>query len=156
MKIKFILNGKKTVVDVPGGMRLIDLLREKLNLTGTREGCGKGECGACTVLLDGKPVNSCLILAAQVDGRDILTIEGLQKGDSLDPVQRAYIDTAAVQCGFCTSGFILATKSLLNENPDPLDEEIKRGIAGNLCRCTGYAKIFDAVKTAAEYIKEEN
>lgn len=150
MKIKFRLNGRLINADIPGGMRLIDLLREDFNLTGTREGCGKGECGACTVLLDGKPVNSCLVLAAQLKGRAMVTIEGLSDGDTLNPVQRAFLEATAVQCGFCSPGLILAAKSLLDKYPDPSEEQIKRAISGNLCRCTGYSKVFKAIKMASE------
>jgi carbon-monoxide dehydrogenase small subunit len=150
MKIKFRLNGKRVEPDVPGGMRLLDLLREHYNLTGTREGCGKGECGACTVLMNGKPVNSCLVLAAQVQGRKIETIEGLADGEKLHPIQQAFLDSAAVQCGFCSPGLILSAKYLLEKNPHPSEDEIARALSGNLCRCTGYSKIFEAVKVASE------
>ena len=154
MKIKFRLNGRLTNADVPGGMRLLDLFREEFNLTGTREGCGKGECGACTVLMDGKPVNSCLVLAAQLRVRAVVTIEGLSDGDTLNPVQRAFLEAAAVQCGFCSPGLILSAKSLLDKYPDPSEEQIKRAISGNLCRCTGYLPIIKAIAEAALKLKE--
>jgi carbon-monoxide dehydrogenase small subunit len=153
MRLAFKLNGKKTVLDVSGGQRLIDLLRERLYLFGTKEGCGKGECGACTVLLDGDPVCSCLLLSAQVAGRAITTIEGLARGDELHPVQAAFAEAGAVQCGFCTPGIVLAAVALLRENPEPSREEIKKALSGNLCRCTGYKKIFEAVEMAAEAMK---
>ena len=155
MKIRFRLNGETTVCETDGSVRLLDLLREDLHLTGTKEGCGEGECGACTVLLDGKAVNSCLIPAPSVDGKDVTTIEGLSRDGELHPVQRAFIETGAVQCGFCTPGFVVATVALLNETPDPSEEEIRAGLEGNLCRCTGYAKIIEAVKKAAAWMQEE-
>lgn len=129
-------------------MRLLDVLREVLGLTGTKEGCGEGECGACTVLVDGKPVDSCLVLIGQVQGRAITTIEGLSNGKELHPLQQAFIDEGAIQCGYCTPGMILAAKALLDSNPNPGEEEIRRSISGNLCRCTGYQKIIKAVQAA--------
>ncbi len=155
MKIEFHLNGETTVCETDGSVRLLDLLREDLHLTGTKEGCGEGECGACTVLLDGKAVNSCLIPAPSVNGRDVVTIEGLSRDGELHPVQRAFMETGAVQCGFCTPGFVVATVALLSENPDPSEEEIQAGLEGNLCRCTGYAKIIEAVRKAAAWMQEE-
>ncbi len=149
MRITFVLNGRQTTLEVPGSKRLLDLLREDCGLTGVKEGCGKGECGACSILFDGQVANSCLILACQADGHEVITIEGLEKDGELDPVQQAFIDTGAVQCGFCTPGRALAAKALLTENPNPNDEEIKNGLSGNLCRCTGYGKIIAAVKRAA-------
>lgn len=149
MNIKFKLNGKNVAIDAPGGDRLIDILRERLNLVGTKEGCGKGECGACTVLLDNKPVCSCLILASQVNGRKVITIEGVEGDARLRVVQDAFTQTGSVQCGFCTPGMILSAVALLNDNPKPSRDEIKRALSGNLCRCTGYEKIFDAVELAA-------
>jgi len=127
--------------------RLIDFLRDELRLTGTKEGCGEGECGACTVLMDGIAVNSCLILAAAVDGKEIITIEGLG-GKDLDPLQQAFIDAGAVQCGYCTPGMILSAKAVLDKNPEASEKEIREGISGNLCRCTGYDKIVAAIKLA--------
>ncbi|MBN1859633.1 (2Fe-2S)-binding protein [Candidatus Bipolaricaulota bacterium] len=156
MKIQFCLNGETVACDTDGSVRLLDLLREDLHLTGTKEGCGEGECGACTVLLDGKAVNSCLIPAPSVDGKDVVTVEGLSRDGGLHPVQRAFMETGAVQCGFCTPGFIVATVALLNENSDPNDEEIRAGLEGNLCRCTGYAKIIEAVRKAAMWIQAES
>ncbi len=150
MQITFTLNEILTEIDVPGNKRLIDVLRDDLKLTGTKEGCGKGECGACSVMLDGKVVNSCLVLACQVNGHEIITIEGLKKNGELDVLQKAFIDAGAVQCGFCIPGMIMSTKAILNENPDPSEEEIKRGLSGNLCRCTGYKKIIEAVKNVVE------
>ena len=147
--IKFTVNGKKKEVETTTTARLLDLLRDDLHLTGTKEGCGKGECGACTVIMNGELIASCLVLAPQANGAVITTIEGVGDDKCLDPVQEAFIETGAVQCGFCTPGIILAAKKLLEENTYPSEEEIKRGISGNLCRCTGYQKIFDAIKLAA-------
>jgi carbon-monoxide dehydrogenase small subunit len=129
---------------------LIDVLRDNLGLTGTKEGCGLGECGACTVIMDGKAVNSCLVLAAEVDGKQITTIEGLVVEDKLHPVQAAFIEHGGLQCGFCTPGMIMSAKALLDKTPNPSVEEIKRGIAGNFCRCTGYTKIIESIKAAAK------
>jgi carbon-monoxide dehydrogenase small subunit len=134
---------------------LLDVIREDLGLIGTKEGCGLGECGACTVIMDGKTVNSCLVLAIEADGKEITTIEGLTDGDKLHPVQQAFVDEGGLQCGFCTPGMIMSAKVLLDENPNPTDEEIKRGIAGNLCRCTGYTKIIKSIKTASKMIGEK-
>jgi aerobic carbon-monoxide dehydrogenase small subunit len=153
MKLAFRLNGKNTVLDVSGDERLIDLLRERLGLPGTKEGCGKGECGACTVLLDGAPICSCLVLSSQIVGREITTIEGLVRGDELHPVQAAFADAGAVQCGFCTPGIVLSAVALLDKNPEPSRVEIRKALAGNLCRCTGYKKIFEAVELAAKNMK---
>ncbi len=153
--IKFTVNGKKKEVETTTTARLLDLLRDDLHLTGTKEGCGKGECGACTVIMNGELVASCLVLAPQANGAVITTIEGVGDDKCLDPVQEAFIETGAVQCGFCTPGIILATKKLLEENAYPSEEEIKRGISGNLCRCTGYQKIFDAIKLAANRLSKK-
>ena len=155
MKIRFTVNGRKVDREVTADSRLLDLLRDDLHLTGTKEGCGEGECGACTVLIGGKAVNSCLVLAPQADGKDILTVEGLAKGDELHPIQRAFVEKGAVQCGFCTPGFIMSTYALLKENPNPSNEEILTALEGNLCRCTGYTKIIEAVHYAAELMREE-
>ncbi len=155
MKIRFTVNGRKVDREVTADSRLLDLLRDDLHLTGTKEGCGEGECGACTVLIDGKAVNSCLVLAPQADGKDILTVEGLAKGDELHPIQRAFVEKGAVQCGFCTPGFIMSTYALLKESPNPSNEEILTALEGNLCRCTGYTKIIEAVHYAAELMREE-
>jgi len=149
LTIELTINNKKRKVETTTSTRLLDLIRDDLRLTGTKEGCGKGECGACTVIMNGELVASCLILAPQAGGSVITTIEGVGDDKCLDPVQEAFIETGAVQCGFCTPGMILAAKKLLEENPHPTKEEIKRGISGNLCRCTGYQKIFDAIKLAA-------
>jgi len=150
----FIVNGKSYEVIIEPNMLLIDVLRDKLGLTGTKYACGTGDCGACTVLVDGKPALSCLTLAVTVKNKNILTIEGLAKGTTLHPIQQAFIDHGAVQCGFCTPGMILSAKALLDENPTPTREDIKVALAGNLCRCTGYIKIVDAVLDAAERIKK--
>jgi len=155
MKISFKLNGKKITVDTDPMRRLLDVLREDLNLTGTKEGCGKGECGACSVIVNGKIVNSCLFPVGQAEGCEIITIEGLSDGEKLHPIQKAYIEAGAVQCGFCTPGMVLATKVLLDKKKNPTDEEIKEALSGNLCRCTGYAKIIEAVKKARKKIKKK-
>jgi len=146
----FVVNGKPYEVIIEPHMLLIDVLRDKLGLTGTKYACGTGDCGACTVLVEGKPVLSCLTLAMTVRGKDILTIEGLVEGTTLHPIQQAFIDNGAVQCGFCTPGMILSAKALLNENPNPTRDEVEVALAGNLCRCTGYVKIVDAVLAAVE------
>ena len=144
--IRFLINGKEVQVDVPPHWTLLRLLREGLGLTGTKEGCGIGECGACTVLLDGMPVNSCLVLAPKVEGRRVETIEGLGSRDLLHPLQKAFIEHGAIQCGFCTPGMLMASKALLDRNPQPTREEIKEAISGNLCRCTGYQQIIEAIE----------
>jgi len=155
MEIKFKVNGKKVSVDVSPMKRLLDVLREDLGLTGTKEGCAKGECGACSVLVDGKIVASCIYPAGQVDGKKVLTIEGLSRGSKLHPIQKAFVEEGAVQCGFCTPGMVLATKALLDKNVSPDDTEIKEGLSGNLCRCTGYVKIFNAVRKAVKLLKRK-
>ena len=147
--IEFMVNGREAQSSVGGNQTLLELLREHLDLTGTKRGCGSGDCGACTVLIDGQPVNACLVLAAEVDGRDITTIEGLGPDDRLHPLQQAFVDYNAVQCGFCTPGMLLTASALLDENPDPTDEEIRHYLQGNLCRCTGYGKIVQAIQAAA-------
>ncbi|MDD4903027.1 MAG: (2Fe-2S)-binding protein [Candidatus Bipolaricaulis sp.] len=154
MKVRFAVNGRAVTAEVDAETRLLDVLREDLHLTGTKEGCGEGECGACTVLLDGRPVNSCLVLALQIEGADIVTIEGLADGPRLHPIQQAFVDAGAVQCGFCTPGFVLSVYALLRDCPAPSDEEILMALEGNLCRCTGYAKIVDAVRLAAKRLAE--
>lgn len=148
--IEFTLNGENRTLKTTPSTRLLDLIRDDLHLTGTKEGCGKGECGACTVIMNGELVASCLILALQADGAVITTIEGINNEEKLHPIQEAFIETGAVQCGFCIPGMILAAKKILEKNLFPAEEEIKRGISGNICRCTGYQKIFDAVKLAGE------
>ncbi len=153
--IELTINGMKRKVETTHSTRLLDLLRDDLHLIGTKEGCGKGECGACTVIMNGELIASCLVLAPQADGAVITTIEGVGDDKCLDSVQEAFIETGAVQCGFCTPGMILAVKKLLEENPHPNEEEIKRGISGNLCRCTGYQKIFDAIKLAANRLSKK-
>jgi carbon-monoxide dehydrogenase small subunit len=153
MKVEFNLNGRRRRVDVEPNQLLLNLLREELGLTGTKYGCGIGVCGACTVLLDGEPVLSCLTLAVEVDGREVETIEGLGKGERLDPLQEAFMEAGAIQCGFCTPGFIMTAKALLRENPEPTEREIREYLKGNLCRCTGYVNIVKAVKLAAERSK---
>lgn len=149
MKIGFALNGRSRRLEVEPNQLLINLLRNELHLTGTKYGCGIGECGACTVLVDGEPILSCLTLAVEVDGREVVTIEGIAEGGGLDAVQEAFLEEGAVQCGFCTPGFIMATEALLKENPNPSEEEIREYLKGNLCRCTGYVNIIKAVKKAA-------
>jgi len=152
-KVEFLLNGKKTTLEVPSHRLLLDLLRDGIGLTGTKEGCGTGDCGACTVFLNGKPVNSCLVLSGEIDGAELVTIEGLKSGPELHPVQKAFIEDGGVQCGYCTSGMLMMVKSLLDENLNPTEEEIRFALSGNLCRCTGYAKIVLAVKDAAKELR---
>ena len=150
MRISFLLNGRPMEMEVQGERRLLDFLREDLHLTGTKEGCGEGECGACTVILDGKAVHACLTTVGELDNSQLLTIEGLEQNGELDRLQKAFIKKSAVQCGFCTSGMIMSAKALLMENPHPTQEEIKRAIAGNICRCSGYKEIKAAIALAAE------
>jgi carbon-monoxide dehydrogenase small subunit len=149
------VNGDEHHLLVDTRRTLLDVLRDDLGLTGTKNGCGAGECGACTVLLDGEPVNSCLTLAHEAAGRDVLTIEGLSSGGVLHPVQQAFVSQGAIQCGFCTPGMVMTTKALLDRNPDPTREEILAGLRGNLCRCTGYVKIVEAVEVAQCLLAEE-
>jgi len=153
MKINTIINGRPIEADVDEKMRLIDFLRDELNLTGTKEGCSEGECGACTVIMDKRAVTSCTVLAGQIDGCEILTIEGLAKNGELDILQKKFIEYGAVQCGFCTPGFIMSAKALMMNNKNPSLNEIKRAVEGNLCRCTGYIKIIEAIEAA---VKEVN
>ena len=157
MEIKFEVNGTEVCLDVSPMKRLLDVLREDLNLTGTKEGCAKGECGTCSVIVDGKIVASCLYPAGQLTGKKVTTIEGISaescRDGTLHPIQKAFVEEGAVQCGFCTPGMILATKNLLDKNASPSEAEIKEGLSGNLCRCTGYVKIFNAVKKAMKLLK---
>ena len=153
--IKLTINETEYKVEIDGNMRLLDMLRDKLGLVGTMEGCGEGECGACTVIMDGETVNSCLVMAFQADGSNITTIEGLEKNGKLHPVQQAFMDEGAVQCGFCIPGMVLSTKAVIDKNPNPTRDELREGISGNLCRCTGYNKAIDAGERAVKYIEEE-
>ena len=149
MTVSITVNGTPRTFDVPTHHTLLQSLRDQLNLTGTKECCAEGECGACTVLLNGRAVNACLVLAVECDGEDVVTIEGLSANGRLDPVQQAFVETGAVQCGFCIPGMIVAARYLLSSNPHPSADEIKEGLAGNLCRCAGYSRIIDAVALAA-------
>lgn len=153
MKIEFNLNNRKRIVEIQPEELLLDVLRKEFNFKGTKYGCGIGECGACTVIMNGKPVLSCQMLAAVADGQNLETIEGLADGNKLHPMQQAFIDEGAVQCGFCTPGMVLTANALVKENPDPSDEDIKNAIRGNLCRCTGYESIIKAVQTGAKRMK---
>ena len=147
--VRFTLNGETVQAEVEPWWTLLKVIRDTFGLTGTKEGCGYGECGACTVLMDGLAVNSCLVLASQVEGKEIVTIEGLSSRDGeLHPIQKAFMQKGAIQCGFCTPGMILSAKALLDQNRNPTEEEIKKAIVGNLCRCTGYVKIIEAIKDA--------
>lgn len=155
MRIEFTLNGEIIQHFTEPNRTLLTMLREDFDLTGAKEGCGAGECGACTVIMDGEAVNACLVLAVEADGRDIGTIEGLSDGRKLHPLQTAFIGSAALQCGYCTPGMIMTAKVLLDKNPDPTEAEIREGISGNLCRCTGYKKIIEAIQAAADAGKKE-
>ncbi|MEW6667113.1 MAG: (2Fe-2S)-binding protein [Thermodesulfobacteriota bacterium] len=152
-EIKFVLNGKIHELKVSPWRTLLEMLREDLQLTGTKEGCGQGECGSCTVILSGKTVNSCLVLAVEAEGQEITTIEGLAEGGKLHPIQEAFVEQAGMQCGFCTPGMILSAKALLDRNPLPSPAEIREGISGNFCRCTGYTKIIESISAAAQAMK---
>lgn len=145
--LSMTVNNEPIEMAVPGNASLLEVLRDELGLMGVKEGCSEGVCGACTVLMDGQPVRSCITLALEADGSSITTIEGLASGGNLHPIQQAFVDNGAVQCGFCTPGMILSAKALLEKNPNPTDDEIKTALAGNFCRCTGYAKILDAVRS---------
>jgi carbon-monoxide dehydrogenase small subunit len=151
--IQLTVNGEPVEAAVEPNRTLAQLLREDLGLTGTKHGCGLGDCGACTVILNGKPVNSCLVLAVQAAGGEVLTIEGLAENGELHPIQRAFVDHGAIQCGFCTPGMILSAKALLDANPKPTELDIRTAISGNLCRCTGYQKIVQAIQEAAKAIE---
>jgi carbon-monoxide dehydrogenase small subunit len=153
MDIHIKVNGINHQLKVESTSTLLDLLREELGLTGAKDGCGEGECGACTVLLDGKAVNACLVLAGQADGCEVETIEGLSRRGELHPLQQAFLETGAVQCGFCIPGTILSAAALLKKNNRPTDHEIRKALAGNICRCTGYTKIIEAVRSAAEELR---
>ena len=150
MIVRCAVNGEDREVAVEGSESLLFALRERLGLPGSKNACEQGECGSCSVLLDGSLVCACLVLAAQADGHDVVTVEGLAGGDGLHPMQEAFVEAGAVQCGFCTPGLVVAATELLRQNPDPSDDEIREALSGNLCRCTGYAKIFDAVRLVAE------
>jgi carbon-monoxide dehydrogenase small subunit len=148
--LSFMLNGESVDVEIEPHLTLLQLLRDRLELIGIKEGCGMGECGACTVLIDGKAVNSCIFPAMEVDGKSVTTVEGLTDAQgNLHPIQKAFIEFGAIQCGFCTPGMVISAKALLDENPKPTEEEIRNGIAGNLCRCTGYLQIIQAIKAAS-------
>jgi carbon-monoxide dehydrogenase small subunit len=149
-KIRFTINREVKEIEVEPNKTLLKMLREDLDLIGVKEGCGAGECGACTVLVNNKPVNSCLMLAVEVDGKEILTIEGLSDGINLDPLQESFLEHNAIQCGYCTPGMVMSAKALLNRNPHPKEEDVKEALAGNLCRCTGYKRIVDAVLDAVK------
>jgi carbon-monoxide dehydrogenase small subunit len=151
--IQLTVNGEPVEAAVEPNQTLLQFLRDDMGLTGTKHGCGLGDCGACTVIVDGMPVNSCLVLAVQAAGRDVLTIEGLAENGKLHPIQQAFVDTGAIQCGFCSPGMILSAKALLDSNPKPTEHEIRTAISGNLCRCTGYQKIVEAVQEAAKTIE---
>ncbi|MFP4021475.1 MAG: (2Fe-2S)-binding protein [Halanaerobium sp.] len=155
MQIKLTVNGEERELEVTPYTRLLDLLREDLGLTGVKEGCGKGECGACTVIMNGELTASCLVPAPQADQAEILTVEGLGTKDNLHPIQESFVEAGAVQCGYCIPGMILAGKRLLDENPRPTEKEVRYGLSGNICRCTGYAKIIDAVMMAADKLAVE-
>ncbi|NCE64892.1 (2Fe-2S)-binding protein [Pseudoflavonifractor sp. 524-17] len=156
VSVHMTVNGQPVELQVKPYARLLDVLREDLGLTGTKEGCGVGECGACTVLVDGENVNSCLVLASSMEGKSIQTVEGISADESLHPIQQAFLDHHALQCGFCTPGLVMSVKSLLDRNPNPTREEIKTAISGNLCRCTGYQQVIEAAEDAARVMRGEN
>jgi carbon-monoxide dehydrogenase small subunit len=151
--IKLSVNGTAYEFSVKPNATLLDVIREDLGLTGTKEGCGNGECGACTVIIDGKTANSCITLAAEANGKEITTIEGLPQGEKLHPIQEAFVEVGGMQCGFCTPGMVLSAKVLLDAIPSPTEEQIRKGLEGNFCRCTGYTKIIESVKVAAEKVR---
>ena len=152
-QINVEVNSQKYTLTVTSEETLLEVIRNRMSLTGTKEGCGTGDCGACTVIMDGRPVNSCLVLASEADGSKITTVEGLSRGGKMHPLQEAFINEGGVQCGFCSPGMIMSSKALLDRNPAPTEEEIKKALAGNLCRCTGYVKIIKAVKAAARQME---
>lgn len=154
MEISFILNGRPVTIHTEPERRLIDVLREDFFLTGAKEGCGEGECGACTILMDGKAVHACMVLAGQLSGHEILTVEGLAQNGELDIIQRAFVEQVAIQCGYCTPGMIMSTKGLLLQNPDPSEEDIRIALSGNICRCSGYVQIVAAVRQVAKQLRE--
>jgi carbon-monoxide dehydrogenase small subunit len=151
--IRIEVNGDNRAIEVENRRTLLEVIRDDLKLTGTKKMCDMGECGSCTVLLDGVPVNSCLVLAVDADGKKVQTIEGVAHGDDLDPIQEEFIQRGAIQCGFCTPGMILATKAFLAKNPNPTEQEVRTALSGNLCRCTGYVRIVEAVMTSAERLR---
>ncbi len=156
-EVSFVFNGNQMKMSVEDHWTLLHLIREELGYTGTKEGCGSGECGACTVVVDGDAVNSCLYLAMEIDGKELLTIEGLAAGDgTLHPIQKAFVEKGGIQCGFCSPGMILSAKALLDENPNANEDEIKHAIAGNICRCTGYVQIIDSIKSVSGLYQEED
>jgi len=153
INIHLKVNGEDYDLAIKPWATLLEVLREDLGFTGAKEGCGEGECGACTVIMDGKAVNSCIMLAAEAEGKEIITIEGLADGERMHPIQEAFVEIGGLQCGFCTPGMILSTKVLLDANPSPTDAEIRKGLEGNFCRCTGYTKIIESVKYAAQKLR---
>ncbi len=154
INIQLNVNGKDYDLEIEEDLRLIDLLRDRLGFTGTKEGCGEGECGACTVILEGKTVNSCLLLAIQAHGKEITTIEGIGKEDDLHPIQESFLENGAVQCGYCIPGMVLSAKALLDKNKNPTRKDIREAISGNLCRCTGYEKIVDSIEKASKILQQ--
>jgi carbon-monoxide dehydrogenase small subunit len=152
--IKFVINGQSCEVQVKPWRTLLEMIREDLNVTGTKEGCGHGECGSCTVIMGGKTVNSCLVPALEADGQEIVTIEGLSEAGNLHPIQEAFVVHSGMQCGFCTPGMVISAKALLDRNPDPSEKQIREAIAGNFCRCTGYTKIVESISAAARALRE--
>jgi len=152
-RIRFTINGRECELEIKPWQTLLEVLRDDLKLTGTKEGCGEGECGSCTVIMGGRTVNSCLVPAMEADNNEVLTIEGLSLGNKLHPIQEAFVEHSGMQCGFCTPGMIMSAKVLLDEKPDPSHEEIREAISGNLCRCTGYTKIFESISAASQAMK---
>jgi carbon-monoxide dehydrogenase small subunit len=153
-EITFTINGQTQTLSIQPWRTLLEVIREDLQLTGTKEGCGQGECGSCTVIMGGKTVNSCLVPAVEAHGQEIITIEGLSNGDTLHPIQEAFVEHSGMQCGFCTPGMIMSAKALLDRNSEPSEEEIREGIAGNFCRCTGYTKIIESIDAAAKTLRK--
>jgi carbon-monoxide dehydrogenase small subunit len=156
VEITLKVNGMRYAVDVKPQRTLVEVLRETLGLTGTKKSCNEGECGACTVLMDGKPVASCLVLAIDAQGKEILTIEGLSEGEKLHPIQEAFLKHGAIQCGFCTPGMVMSAKAFLDEHPKPTQTEVRKAVSGNLCRCTGYQQIIDSIMAASRMMKRES